>query len=276
MDTSRYDIVVGVDGSDSARRAADWATAEAQRRTGASLTLVLINDDPARESYVREAVADIAGRCGEARPSLEVSHEVAEGHPIEELVRRSSTADLLVLGSRGYGPVADALLGSVSVGVARRTRCPIVVVRGDESEHRDEVVVGVDDSARSEAALEFGFTSARNRDSELLVMRAMSRSSRTRQPTSRRESPSERVEHDLAKRLERWGAWFPEVTARRIDVDKHPVTALLELSKGAGLVVVGRRGGGGFSGLMLGSVARGVLHRASCPVAMVPEAGEQE
>ncbi|MGJ7906769.1 universal stress protein [Actinopolyspora sp. H202] len=276
MDTSRYDILVGVDGSASARRAADWATAEARRRTGASLTLVLINDDPARESYAREAVADIAARCSEAQPSLEVAHEVAEGHPIEELVRRSATADLLVLGSRGHGPVADALLGSVSVGVARRTRCPLVVIRGEETEQRGEVVVGVDDSARSEAALEFGFTCARTRAAELLVLRAMSRHPQARQATSRREIPSERVEHDLTKRLERWGAWFPNVTARRLDVDKHPVTALLELSRGADLAVVGRRGGGGFSGLMLGSVARGVLHRASCPVAMVPEAGEPE
>ncbi|SDP35480.1 Nucleotide-binding universal stress protein, UspA family [Actinopolyspora xinjiangensis] len=267
MAASHYRILVGADGSESARRAADWAVAEARRRgETASLGIVLVNDDPAREEYARETTAEIEHRCREALPHLRVNSEVVEGHPVEGLARRSTRADLLVLGSRGHGPVADALLGSVSVGVARRTRCPLVVVRGEQDEPREKVVVGVDDSAASDAALEFGFASARERTAELLVMRAAHRKRREAHDTDGR---------DLTERLKRWGAWFPEVTARRVDVEEHPVTGLLELARSADLVV-GRRGSGGFGGLMLGSVARSVLHHASCPVAVVPGAEEQD
>ncbi|ASU78925.1 universal stress protein [Actinopolyspora erythraea] len=270
MDASHYRILVGADGSESSRRAADWAVAEARRRGEAvSLGIVLVNDDPAREEYARETTAEIERRCREAVPQLRVNSEVVGGHPVEGLTRRSTGADLLVLGSRGHGPVADALLGSVSVGVARRTRCPLVVVRGEQDEPREKVVVGVDDSAASDAALEFGFASARERTAELLVIRAVHRK-------HRREGARDAGGWDLTERLKRWGAWFPEVTARRIDVEEHPVTGLLELARRADLVVVGRRGSGGFSGLMLGSVARSVLHHASCPVAVVPGAAEQD
>lgn len=53
-------------------------------------------------------------------------------------------------------------------------------------------------------------------------------------------------------------------------VQDHPVPALLSAAEGADLLVVGTRGLGGFSGMLMGSVSQGVLHHADCPVTVVP------
>ena len=73
----------------------------------------------------------------------------------------------------------------------------------------------------------------------------------------------------LAERLAGWGQKYPQVTVRRHAVRDGAAHALVELSRGAQLVVVGSRGRGNATGLLLGSVSHGVLHGAHCPVAIV-------
>ncbi len=73
----------------------------------------------------------------------------------------------------------------------------------------------------------------------------------------------------LAERLAGWGQKYPEVAVRRVIVRDAPARALVEASKSAQLVVVGSRGRGNATGLMLGSVSHGVLHAAHCPVVIV-------
>ena len=89
---------------------------------------------------------------------LSVVMEVAD--PRTLLLDASRDATLLVVGSRGLGPITSLLIGSVSCAVAEQARCPVVVVRPQVRHKRRGIVVGVDGSSASEAALEFAFAQA--------------------------------------------------------------------------------------------------------------------
>src|SRR6185503_19830498 len=69
-----------------------------------------------------------------------------------------------------------------------------------------------------------------------------------------------------------WHEEYPDVEVRRHLVRGHPVRTLVEEARGAEMLVVGSRGRGGFSGLLLGSVSNGVLREATCPVAVIRSA----
>lgn len=161
-------VVAGVDGSSQSLQAARWAAMEAHRRH-TPLHLVIVNDDPTRVDYARKAVRDAAKQCRTQVSTLDVIDEVVPGHPVDELLRRAQQAQLVVVGSRGHGAFTDALLGSVSAGVATQAHCPAVVVR-DEGTSTGPVVVGVDDSTGSRAALGFAFQQAATRGAELVAV----------------------------------------------------------------------------------------------------------
>ncbi|HET7855891.1 MAG TPA: universal stress protein [Gaiellaceae bacterium] len=67
-----------------------------------------------------------------AERNIDVVTDLVTGHPVEEIVRYASEieADLIIVGSRGYGAVTGMLLGSVSRGVLHHAHCPVIVVRG--------------------------------------------------------------------------------------------------------------------------------------------------
>jgi nucleotide-binding universal stress UspA family protein len=269
MARTRQSVVVGVDGSESSAQAALWATAEAARMA-VPLHLVVVNDDPAREGFAKQAIRDIAERCHRDGPLLAITDEVAVGHPAEELVRRSDTAHLIVVGSRGHGVFRDALLGAISTSVAVHARCPVVVVRGSTTAS-GPVVVGVDNSPGSRIAVRYAFDAANRRHTGLVAVQALPDSYFTAgtYPLPDRQEIRNRADLHLAEQLSGWCADYPDVTVRREVANEHPVATLCDAAKQAQLLVVGHRGRGGFAGLLLGSVANGVLHHAPCPVAVI-------
>ncbi|MFJ1706668.1 universal stress protein [Kitasatospora sp. NPDC088346] len=133
-------IIVGVDGSPSSEQALRWAVAQAGL-TGHTVDAVIrwllppmygrapMSVD--RElGHVAEKVLDqaIAHALGDVRP-VEVRRTAVLGNAAEVLVEHSQGAELLVVGSRGHGGFAGALLGSVSHYCAQHASCPVVVVR---------------------------------------------------------------------------------------------------------------------------------------------------
>ena len=140
-------IIVGVDGSDHSRRALSWAIQEAERRN-IPLTVLTVHPDqvrPATGIYwalpdypvssadleltrqeVREWAEKVASQIGAAAGEFTVT--VVLGDPARQLIAASRDADLLVVGSRGAGPVAQHLMGSVSSKVAHHAACPVVVI----------------------------------------------------------------------------------------------------------------------------------------------------
>ena len=263
-------VVVAVDGSEGAARAASWAVAEAARR-GARLELVLVNDDPARSEYARNAVQKAAAGCAGQASQVEVSGAVAEGRPVDELVRHSERAQLMVVGSRGHGGFTDALLGGVSSGVATHACCPVVVVRVEASSVVGPVVVGVDASEASAEALAFAYESASRLGADLVALQAWHEEGLFAVPLPAPDR--DRAQRDVERLLERQTAplraRYPHVRTSAVARHGHPVASLTGAAREARLLVVGHRGRGGFEGLFLGSVAVGVLHHAPCPVAVV-------
>jgi len=143
-------VVVGVDGSRAAHGALRMAADEADRlrvplRAIAAVPPVIDAagmvsgpDDAtlrAAESRLAEAVAGLR----QDRPDLVIDMVVSQTHPVETLLRASHDAGLLVLGSRGRGPIKSALLGSVSRDVAQRAACSVLVVRPFDNAASSEI-----------------------------------------------------------------------------------------------------------------------------------------
>ena len=276
-------VTVGVDGSVSSEQAVRWAAREARRRK-APLRVVQAVDPTApphqyavpgygpdvHEIRIRAARAhlqDAARAAAEEASGVTVEQEILEGFPIAQLLDESRTAQLVVIGDRGLSGVAGLLLGSVAVALAARGACPVAVVRGRTSAVEGPVVVGVDGSPVSEAALEYAFDAADARSAELVVVYAW------RDLLFDRGTPLEAIEQqgraELAERLAGWGGKYPDVRVRRVVVRDAPARTIVEQSSAAQLVVVGSHGRGSVGGLLLGSVSNAVLHRAKCPVVVV-------
>ena len=139
-------ITVGMDGSDSSRKALEWAVREAGvRRT--SLTVVAVHPVPRNhwtgdpETYptdapetekvrqaAEEAVQKAVGQVGEPGPTS-VTVRAVTGVPAQELVAASAGTDLLVVGERGGGGFARMVLGSVTSQVVSHAESPVVVIR---------------------------------------------------------------------------------------------------------------------------------------------------
>jgi nucleotide-binding universal stress UspA family protein len=140
-------IVVGVDGSESSKNALRWAARQA-RYTGATLEAVIgwefpafygwamiMSDDVDFGQLAERALTDTIDEVfGADRPSRLVTRVVCR-HPALALVEASQGAELLVVGSRGYGGFKDALLGSVSTYCVHHAHCPVTVIRPADYQH---------------------------------------------------------------------------------------------------------------------------------------------
>lgn len=273
MDTTRP-ILVAYDGSPDAGLALDWAIAEASAtRTG--LRLVVVEDvitSPWGISVVHRGEEVLAG----ARAALEQSGfvdtkvDVLVGHVMEELLRAAHDASTVVVGSRGHGRAEDLLVGSVSQHLARHAPCPVVVVRPESGPRR--IVVGVDGSGASTAALAYAFRRADRTGEEVVAIHAWhdpAPSTDVWSADARMATGVPEREVLLAESVAGFRDDFPDVELVQEAVPVSPVTCLVDASHAASLLVVGSHGLGYFRGLLLGSVSQAVLQRATCPVAVV-------
>ena len=141
-------IVAGVDGSSSSLSALRWAVRQAGL-TGAAVDAVIAWNYPADvggygwaptamegsfdfKENAEKTLADAISSTVDPGSTVEVRALVIEGLPAQVLLDASDGADLLVVGSRGHGGFAEALLGSVSQHCVHHAHCPVVVIRGQE------------------------------------------------------------------------------------------------------------------------------------------------
>jgi nucleotide-binding universal stress UspA family protein len=165
------------------------------------------------------------------------------------------------------------LLGSVSQHLTRHAHCPVVVVRGSRASVRRRIVVGVDGSDASLAALRFAFQHADVVGGTVVALHGRGVAAMNG-PWDIDVAPAVAEEMEEARRLlaeavAGFREEYPNVTVELQPMPMPAVRALSDASTTASLVVVGTRGRGGFVGLLLGSVSSSVLHHAQCPVAVV-------
>jgi len=136
-------VVVGYDGSEHSRAAMEYAVEQARAR-GAQLHVVSALPVPIVSSYaaaayigmIEQAMQEESQAARErvipwrqGNPDLVITDGESREHPVSALIAAAGTADLVVVGSRGRGGFASAVLGSVSHGVLHHVACPVAVVR---------------------------------------------------------------------------------------------------------------------------------------------------
>lgn len=283
-------ILVGIDGSPQSTRAVEYAALDAARR-GAPVTLAhvvtlpqyaggewapMLPDDTVerRERVGRELLAQAAQTIRSLAPTVPVTEELRTGAVVPRLLELAHDAQSIIVAAHGHGGFAGLLVGSVSQQLARHAPCPVVVVRGRVPEQQGgRVVVGVA-GAESEAAVRRAFQEAALRDAELVTVHAWTHPALeggegSMPILSDLSDVNERQELALAQALADWGADYPAVKATPKVVIGHAAKALLREATDADLLVVGSHGGGGFTGMLLGSVSHAVLHHATCTVEVV-------
>ncbi|MDI2030250.1 universal stress protein [Saccharopolyspora sp. TS4A08] len=277
-------IVVGIDGSEQALNAVDWAAAEVSSRNLA-LRVVTSTEPYVRGFYgqqfpylpdvfeqidqlARVQLRDGLNRARAVDPDMPVHTEYLREPPISLLLRMSKTARLIALGASGRGGFSGMLLGSTATAVAAHASCPVAIVR-DPNVPNGPVVVGVDGSETSTAALGSAFDEASRRKVRLVAVHVGETPSIRELGVGRAHQQPGDMERILAESLAGWRERYPEVDVERVAVDGQPPSVLLDWSDRAQLVVVGTRGRGGFRGMLLGSTSQALLHHARCPVLVI-------
>ncbi|MCX3060868.1 universal stress protein, partial [Streptomyces beihaiensis] len=242
----------------------------------------------AARTWARTMLTEAAGEAGRRHPGLTVETDDLPGEPVQALLDEAGQAGLLVLGSRGLGPLTGSVVGSVAHAVVARSTAPVVLVpagergasehvpdavgRESESAAYRDVVLGLDPAHADAAVLDFAFDEAARRRSGLHVVHGWSlppyyaRFSGALDPELDAQLAA-RARARLNDVLESWRDRYPGVTVREHAVIGSAGPLLVEASHDASLIVVGR--GGGHPG-QVGPVVQAVLHHAVAPVAVVP------
>ena len=255
------EVVVGVSTSPGALRAVRWAADLARCR---NLAVCLVRAGGGGDATLVEALSLTTG--------ITVRVQRCAGPAVEVLPKYAATARLLVLGASARAHAADRHLRSPALVVAARSACPVVVVRG-RAAPSGPVVAGVDGTEAGERAIAVAFGEAAHRGVPLIALHTRSGAEYATAPAERMRlewEPTAGTEHrTIAERLAGWQERYPDVTLHRIVRRDRPRHHLLELSRRAQLVVVGSRGRGGFSGMLLGSTSQALVQHAQCPVLVV-------
>ncbi|MFC8431873.1 universal stress protein [Streptomyces sp. NPDC057253] len=295
-------VVAGLDGSAESRAAAEWAAREAASR---NLPLKLLHvSEPVPEptaqapllggetlQYWSETIPRTAADAIRLRhPGLEVDlHDVA-GRPADILTEAAKDAELLVLGSGRLSGISGFLLGSVGLAVVAHAEQPVVLVRAGEraaDEHEPDpvgvpsagtpfrpVVLGLDVDDPDDWVIEFAFDEAARRETALRVVSGwnlppyyvygLSLDPQFHDEVARRKAT------ELSEVLRPWRQKYPSVEVVEVSRPDSPGRQLVDASREASLVVVGRRVRRRSLGAHIGPVTHAVLHHSTVPVAVLP------
>ncbi|MBG6217832.1 nucleotide-binding universal stress UspA family protein [Arthrobacter sp. CAN_A6] len=306
----RHGIVVGVDGSDQSVCALLWAAREAERRnvplhvvTAYTIPVFAASSMDAGYATVDDAVIREGARSvlDESLTHLEdlrveVVPRIETGDAAGVLLDLSEEAELVVVGSRGRGGFVGRLLGSVSSALPAHAKCPTVIVplcssprlgRPELAEkHRKSgtvpskegvepvVVVGVDGSEHARTA---SLAAAEEAQSRGLALRVVCSLAPFNGSLAWVPAPLDReaLHADITVQLNAGRDWlqshFPDLPITVELRDGPPAEVLIKASATSELLVLGTRGRGGFTGMLMGSTSQAVLHHAKGPVLVVPD-----
>ena len=279
-------VVVGVDGSAGSAIALHWALVHADQLGDIEPVLTFVSGpfeygfdsaegpDGTGEPYRSEAILRLRDFLEANAPALVDAGVVIEHRAGPGLVKAARSAELLVVGTRGWSGRVDLSVGSVGSYCVRHSTVPVALIPRDVPPMHDhlDVVVGVDGSSHSYSALRWALTHLRH-SARVTVVRAYTDDTIVGEPLA----PSTQHTETAARiELER------EVTAAlRHLPDQHaavdvvarpgdPRAVLRTMCDGADILVVGARGHGVLDHMLLGSVASALAHHPTVPTIVVP------
>ena len=284
-------VVVGVDGTDADLNVTNWAADEASRRHS-ELRLVHAYWLPANAGYpddnaypdeLRPVMQEAAERLLDqtaadlrrTHPDLTMTTRLPYQRPAVALREESEGALLTVIGSGGASRIHGVLLGSVALAVASTNAAPVAVIHPQHTGHPSgPVVVGVDGSHTSDAAVAFAFEAAAARKTDLIAVHVWDEvfvpgSHKLHNPLVDPARIRLQEQEILAERVAGWAAKFPEISVEQKLTEGRAATELLEQAETAQLLVVGSHGRGGFAGMLLGSTSHSLIIHSPCPVVVV-------
>ncbi|GAA1544107.1 universal stress protein [Streptomyces albidochromogenes] len=284
-------VTVGLDESRDSLSAAEWAAGEALSRAlplrlvhvwniDATAVTRLVDPDTQRK-WADNLLSSVAERLRRGHPDLQVAREHIAGEPVADLCAVGDRSELLVLGSRHIGTLTGFVAGSVSLAVLGRSRRPVVLVRAD-SPHKPQVsppsgdvVLGLDLFDPNSDLLQFAFACADRYGCGLRVLHTWSlppvlgpdvAGAVTKELTDLANERNKTLDTVLAP----WTGTYPAVPVSRQVRQGRPALDLVESSRDARLVVVGRRNREARLGAHVGAVTHAVVHHSVAPVAVVP------
>lgn len=270
-------VIIGYDGSKHSQAALDTAIDEARARdvdllvcNAVDTGIYLPGREHAHEMTAERAVQDAFARAAAVLGEKRVHTHIEPGHPSSVLLRQSGPEDLVVVGSHGYRPVTQMFVGSTSEAVAGHGSGPVLVVRHPVEHPHGHLTVGVDGSEVSARALAMAVDIAARDGATVRAVMSVPPMIDAAGVVSGPDEPAlQQAGQDLAEIVARATTGRSGVTVEEHVVQLHPIEAMLEHARGARMVVVGSRGRGGFTALVLGSVSRRLVHTAPCPVLVV-------
>ncbi|GAB3244359.1 universal stress protein [Nocardioides dilutus] len=264
-------VVVAADGSDHADRAVRWAADQASLE---HRRLAVVSTGDKAGTLVDDAVA--AARL--VHPDLSVGGSAVPGDPRQVLIDASAHAHMLVVGSRGRGPVRSMLLGSVSATVSAQAACPVVVCRpANAGDTQAGVVVGADGTPESLPVIEFAYRQASLRHLPLTVLHSFwdAAAAVAQYHEARGEKADwpelEDLRASLSESVAGLAEEYPDVPVTLTLRHGFADEALSPRHGGWAMIVVGRHPMTSLERLLTGSIATSVIERAHATVAVVPQ-----
>jgi nucleotide-binding universal stress UspA family protein len=273
-----------VDGSLGSTRALDWAAAEAER-CRALLTVVGAWEFGGFAGAVVDtgdagsAVDAAQERLAQEHPGVGVERKLSDDPAAYALIEAAAEADLLVVGSRGFGGFRGLLLGSVGQHCLTHAACSVAIIRPSEASTTNgpdvvdgragRIVVGVDGSDGANLALDWAVGEARRTGGEIDIVASSVLAGASGYVVTVDVGVPDAATQAVGEALARVAREAPEVVVLGATREDPPAVALVDASREAGLLVLGSRGLGAFRGLLLGSVSHHVATHAHCPVVVV-------
>ncbi|TDO58770.1 nucleotide-binding universal stress UspA family protein [Kribbella sp. VKM Ac-2571] len=282
-------IHVGVDGSWRDTGALEWALEESLLRRE-PLQVVHVIDEKLRhvpgweadavDDASMELVNDVQKYLDESPGTLDNEADLMVGQPARKLAQAAADSRMLVVGRRGLGTFKRLLVGSTSEAVVAQATVPVVVVPEywKPSDHAGPVLVALDEDDDNIAVRAFAVAAAAERGLPIRLVHVWDLPAMYSWDAINVAGVSaemaETAERRFANVVAAWHEKFPEqvleVEVRRGHAVDGIVTAAEESD--AQLLVLGTRHPTRVASFLLGSVTRGVLHHATCPLAIVPAA----
>ncbi len=235
-------IVVGIDGSQAAIQAAEWAVDEAVSRE-VPLRLIYVipeNAEPApfaavgnermEHEYGETALRIAAAAVAAVGKTIKVETAILRGYPATQLVADSPDAAMICIGSTGIGRIAKLFLGSTATELAEKAQCSVAIIRTQRNQHvsgRLLIAVAVDDSPGNDIVVMQAMDEARLRHLPVLALGAW------------RDDVGEMPTDDVNRQMQIWGNRYPDVEVHTASTRSDVADFLAVIDRQIALTVLG-------------------------------------